>query len=219
METINKNILMRRVLFLGLLFFSSCIGANKSIKTEDDLKSAEVLTHQQAQTPVDSLNKWGKKELDIQYMEIKGDTLKFMSAGWFFYYPFGKYDAMDPIRSKYPFFKFKIEADTAKYDPVKFYRMSFKDSFVKFLKNDDTGKMEIVYGKIINDEIVLDNGFKIGLNKDLFFKYFFKNPAHLENIKYVKIDSILEGMFYTFYFENDTISSITIDTDYQLYKF
>ena len=113
-----------------------------------------------------------------------------------------------------------VVLDTAEVDdPICIYKTNFKNSHLKFLINSDTKRLEIVYGKILDKDIVFTNGFRVGLGKDKFFNKIFSHAVHLEKVNNVKSISTLEGISHTYHFERDTVSYIEMNTDYLVSEF
>jgi len=134
------------MLFFAVIFLCNCDNGSKNVAGTTTKDTIKIEHDKYSETKIDSLYKWAKRDFDIQDIKINGDSLIFHSAGWFFYYPMGKYNNIESVRSKYTFFKVEVQPDTAEYEPSKLYRMTFKDSFVKFVKSDDTERIEVVYG-------------------------------------------------------------------------
>ena len=193
-------------------------GCNSNVN-KTTVNSGSKVSIQQPETNIDSLEKWVHENLATKSIEVEGDTLKLMSADFYFYYPFGEYDSIDSIQSKYPRLKLETVIDTSRGLSQKLYRMTYNKSFIKFIKEDETKKIEIIYAKILDSSIVLLRDVRVGLKKDVFFSKLFNKPVHLNKINNVKIISALEGINHNYHFNRDTISSIVMDTDYLLYKF
>lgn len=171
------------------------------------------------ETPIDSLNKWANKNLDVQQMSFSSDTLKIMSADFYFYYPFGKYDKIDSICSKYPDLKLVIEEDTTGIAPARLFRMTSKNNFIKFIKDSDTKRIEIVYAKILDDTVSLLKNTKVGQKKEEFLRTLFTKPVRLKKINNIKVISALEGINHNYHFDKEVLTSIIMDTDYLVHKF
>ncbi|PTT03452.1 hypothetical protein DBR11_02115 [Pedobacter sp. HMWF019] len=207
-----KNILL--ISLITVLFGGCTSNVNKTT-----VNSGSKVSLQQPETNIDSLRKWVHKSLETQSLDFDGDTLKFMSADFYFYYPFGEYDSIDSIQSKYPRLKLQTVIDTSQGVSLDLYKMTYNQNFIKFVKNSDTKKIEIIYAKILDSSIVFLRGVRVGLRRDVFFSKLFNKPVHLNKINNVKIISALEGINHNYHFNSDTISSIVMDTDYLFYKF
>ena len=193
-------------------------GCNSNVN-KTTVNSGSKVSLQQPETNIDSLRKWVHQNLETQSIEVEGDTLKLISADFYFYYPFGKYDNISSIQSNYPFLKLQMQVDTTLGYADNLYKLTFKNSFIKFIKNDDTKRMEIVYAKILDGRLVSLRGLRVGLRKETFLKSFFSKQVYINKINNIKIISALDGINHNYHFDADTLASIIIDTDYQCYKF
>lgn len=202
------------------LLFGGCLNRTESKNGESkiDLGDPVKLGHQlRSLDEIDSLAKVARPDLGIQNLKFVGDTLRFLSSSFFFYYPFGKFSDIQSLLKKYPMLKMEVVSDTGSSENL--YRTSFKGSFIKFVVNDDTERIEIVYGKIQDENIVFTNGFKVGLGRDEFLSKLFNGPVNLKGIKNIKIISALDGIFHNYHFENEKITTMEMDTDYLYSKF
>lgn len=87
------------------------------------------------------------------------------------------------------------------------------------MRSEDTNKIEVVYGSLKDKGIALSSGFKIGMNKNLFFKKIFtKDNIDQDRFKSIKIASIVSGVTHTYHFKEDRLVSIEIETDYVFSK-
>jgi len=86
------------------------------------------------------------------------------------------------------------------------YRFHYRKSEVFFYKTH-TGKEFLLAGKILNKQIELVNGIKIGLPKSVFTNRFSDNL----NFKGDSLQLIGEGTKYTFIFKKDKLYRINID--------
>lgn len=80
--------------------------------------------------------------------------------------------------------------------------------------------MELVGARITDEEVLLDNRVKIGITKADFINRF-TNEIGSEQIKNVTVIEFISGalgIWHYYFFENDTLTSFYIDTDYQLDK-
>lgn len=113
--------------------------------------------------------------------------------------------------------KLEIQNTNTPSGVVKLYRLKYKDNFVKFYEND-VHRMDIVYGKIVDPAVSFENGLKIGETKADFLKRYFKKEVYLKQVNNIKISSVVAGIIHYYHFENEKLSSIVIDSDYQLEK-
>lgn len=168
---------------------------------------------------MDTLEKSAKTNLKLVELSIQKDTLNIVSTSSFLFYPLGKFTKIEKISQSNPQFTTVIEHD--KNDKkAKLYRLSSKNSFVKFFKDPNNATLEIVSGKIINSEIMLENGIRVGMSKIDFFNLFFnKLTEHqIDNINTVKLISALNGITHVYIFEKKLLKRLEFNTDYMYNK-
>jgi len=145
---------------------------------------------------------------------IKNDTLWIASGDKFLYYPFGIYKNIDELAVVYSFMNRKSLLNNNRLLDNLYFNRS---SIVTMLDTDDSKKIEIVYAKILDSNIVLSNGIKVGLDKSGFLNYFSipLQKSEWDKIHIVVLESALTGIWHYYYFSNDKLDSILFRTDYQ----
>ncbi|WP_144913686.1 hypothetical protein [Mucilaginibacter frigoritolerans] len=216
----SMKVLKQRILLLFSLLLLNCTYKQKeSTTTKSDSSSNEVtksvLTEDKRST--DGLQNFAKKELELNELHIKKDTLEIVSDAGFLFYPFGEFKTLGSLNQALRIFKDSLEIDTSDASsPNKLYRMTYKNSFLKFFYDDEKKTYEIVSGQIHDHEVILVKNIRIGITKSDFINIFFNrvSPEKLKGIKIIKMVSALEGIFDYYYFDNDILTSIKLDTDY-----
>lgn len=214
------------------LLFGAC---NNSSETSSDRLSAKAIDsprHNVAASPnraaeladtisysSDSLQYLALDSFELVTYELATDTLKLVSTSNFLYYPFGSFSSVSALKKAGLKFAFQQESD-ASDTSVQIYRATFANSFVKLFQDDEKKKLEIVSGRILNKEIKLINGIRIGTSKRSFFSSFFKKPSTIEKTdhKVIELISGLDGIRHYYAFKNSVITSIKFDSDYQFNK-
>jgi len=146
---------------------------------------------------------------------IRNDTLWVVSGDDFLYYPFGIYKNIDELSVVYSFMNRKSLLNNNRLLDNLYFNRS---SIVTVLDTDDSKKIEIVYAKILDSNIILTNGIKVGLDKSEFMNYL---PIPLPKNEWNKIhlivlESALLGVWHYYYYSNNKLDSILFVTDYQL---
>jgi hypothetical protein len=104
----------------------------------------------------DEIKKKVKSDLGLIDCKMSSDTLALISTSDFLYYPFGIFRDNKSLKKEYPkLFNLKNG----------FPYLSFDDSYVKFVYDDEKERLEIVYAKIHDSEIRLRNGIATGMNR------------------------------------------------------
>ncbi len=155
--------------------------------------------------------------------ELKWDTLYVITTNPFAYYPFGKYFSIEEFNTSLASFNLEIEKQYPNNDTLLdlrvLYILTYKSSKIKVLTDPENKTVEIVSGKIHDPEVELVNGFQVGMTKAAFIDSLFsKRPVDFSKIKVVGIESGLMGIWHYYKFEQDTLKSILLDTDYQFNK-
>jgi len=167
--------------------------------------------------PLDSLKSAAKKKLGLSELELKDDTLIIVSSMDFLYYPFGHFKTINRLNQVLKSFKDSIETDVSNN---KLNRMTYKSSFIKFFYDDEKKSFEIVSGRITDPEVVFLNNIYVGISKIGFINIFFNqiSPAQIKTVKVIKIISGVDGIIHHYYFTNNILTCIKLDTDYLLDK-
>lgn len=188
-----------------------------------DTKKAAVNSskkiEQNVDIPLDSLSKVSLPELEIDNFRSLRDTIIFTSPAPFLYFPFGKFNNETGLSSDYPELKLSYEKYVDNTGPVKLYKYGYEQSFIKMIKNDESGLFDIVYAKLVNNGIILKNGEQIGSSKSSFIKKFFKPIVELKKYNVVKIESLILGITHIYTFKDNKLVKIVIDSDYQVNKY
>lgn len=207
-------------LFILLILFSACKQNGQKLEnvTSVDVKQKKASDNSLV-VSVDSLSKWTKKEFRAEDLQIIGDTLKIVSGAHYLYYPFGKHKELASVQSIFKNFKLSVKTDTTfNNSGTKVFKFIYRNSFVKLVKEAETGYMEIVYADIVDSEIPLFADIKTGMKKEAYFRVFFNKTTQLNSINNVKMISLVYGISHCYHFNGDTLSSVIMDTDYQLEK-
>ena len=188
---------------------SKTMKSDRAANRELNIRNSDTLETLNLQSRV-------KNELGLTEIQLKKDTLELVSSSGFLYYPFGKYKNINDFIQKNEIWSgYKTDViDTA--DNTTLYKLTFKNSFINFLKSPDSKTLEIVKVKVFDPKILLINGIKIGESKGDFFKTFFNtiDNRNIQNVNVVKFESVVTGIWNYYYFKNDRLSYFTFDTDY-----
>ena len=159
------------------------------------------------------------KDFGIVKLKKKQDTIIIVCTGWFFYYPFGKNSNLKELTDQVNSSEMKMEYSKSYDNDFELFRFSQKNSYLKFTKEAETGKLEIVAGRIVDPGLRLVNGVRVGMKKEDFVHLYFNDSnnqfAYVHVIEFI---SALDGIWHYYTFKDDTLSEIRFDTDYQLNK-
>jgi hypothetical protein len=161
-----------------------------------------------------SCNNGVSQSIGVSDYTIKNDTLWVVSGDEFLYYPFGIYEDLNEFAAPYSFMNVSpLISDNSLLDILYFER----NSIVTVFDVENTGKIEIVYVKILDSTIVLSNGIKVGLDKSEFMRYIPVTFQQSEQdiIHVVLLQSELLGIWNYYYFSNNKLDSILFISDYE----
>jgi hypothetical protein len=209
-STMNKYFL----LVLAVLFLThagSYSLANKRFLKPNQTSQGDTLL-------LKKLRESAYKKWQVENVAINRDTLKITSFSDFLYYPFGKYPNIETFSGHNKFWGKPKLKTYLKPDKTTIYIFNHLQSSLQVLKNSDTKSIDIVNSKISDPDIVLVNPIVIGMSETAFMKIFFSNINQdgLENIKVVKFESGILGIWNKYFFANGRLNRITFDSDYIL---
>jgi hypothetical protein len=195
--------------------FSSCVFGDAK-KTA--INSATKL-NQDADIPPDSLSKVSLPEMEMNNFRSIKDTIIFTSPTPFLYFPFGKFNNEVGLLNAYPGLKLSYQKYVDNTGTFELYKYEYEQSFIKMIKNDESGLFDIVHAKLVNNGIILKNGEQIGSSKSSFIKKFFKPIVKLKKYNVIKIESLILGIIHVYTFKDDKLVKVMIDSDYQVNKY
>jgi hypothetical protein len=147
---------------------------------------------------------------ELYTYRISADTLSLVFNGKFLYYPFGQINSLKDLRSKYP--------NLYKNKGGENYLVK-ENSYVKFFYDPDHKAFEIVYAKIADPIFEFTNGIRTGMTKkELFDVYFSSPPNSMDRIKILQLEHAIVGIWHYYRFEDNILTSLVLDTDYQIDK-
>lgn len=199
---------MKKILFVIILnLFFGCVCGSYKDANKNTIKRTELNQNQPSLKLFD---------FDIVEFNIIGDTLKIVSTSDFLYYPFGVFKNEKEFSNQYLFMSEAVDC----IGLYRLFRFSYKESSAKFWFNEETGRLELVSAKVIDNSVVLNNEVKIGISKSDFIELFTKEIKY-EQIKEVKVIELISGVlgcWHYYNFENEVLTSFYFNTDYQFDK-
>ena len=206
----------RIYLIFGLILISlisACKGSSNridNIQQVDTAKSMKTGDFWVMPKPTFELN---------SILDSSQDTLRLITCAEYVYSPFGKLDKKSDI-NKSLLNKFTIadKIDTMDNGVFEFQILKNKTSrLILFFDNDPeaTKHSSIFKGVIIDKDVDLVNGIRIGMDKEHFIKTFFDYfPSQLlEKYNYIALESCVQDIRHTYRFKDDKLQSIDFKTD------
>jgi hypothetical protein len=169
--------------------------------------------------------KYSMDTLAFDEWKVNNDTLEIFSEDVFLDFPFGKYNKLSNLMSRFKGFGYKEEfSNYGSNDQIKLNRFFIGNSYLKFAllegSYDQVKRFQIVSAKIYDKDIILSKGVHIEMTKKEFFSKLIGSTIHcnLLDIAVVRLRWDIVGVWHYYNFTGDTLASITIDTDYLLNK-
>lgn len=159
---------------------------------------------------------------------MEHDTLKIAATSKFPAYPFGEYETITEFSNAVKSF-FNLASEELAYpynDSIVNYiwRYSRGKSYIKALDNSTFNEeelidvyIELVSGKIYDENIVLVNGIKLGMSKKQILNLFLGNASmdYITNdINVIELISAFLSFRHYYIFEEDQLKTIFFDSDY-----
>lgn len=115
---------------------------------------------------------------------------------------------------------FDIRKDTIENSEGIFYiyKLTYKDSFIKVFYNEVTSSDDIVSAIIRDNEIKMINNIHIGMSKKTFSEKVLENSIELKSDIFINQDEAGD-IKQTFYFANDELKEIRIESVYDWIDF
>lgn len=204
--------------FLSIsILFISCSSFSKENNKELTIHNRFSIN---LDNPIDSL-------IDLETIEdymIVGDTLKIISTSDFLFYPFGRYRDENVLDERFKLLRKSIDQQTdlktrSSKAPL-LIKFSINDSYIKYYYDRENKQFEIVSVKIFSSKILMNNQLGVNISKtDFMNKFSYSSPLPETNkVSVIELISGLDGVWHYYTFENDTLKSIYVDTDYTFKK-
>jgi len=204
-----KNIL--KLITFFLIVHTSCISTNNNSG-----KSANLI-------PKDSLKFFSLYNDMVNSTVFNHDTLKFITTDLIAYFPLGKFENIEELANKFKIInideEFQYPNNDSTMQGFTLYNLIFKNSRIKVFVSTGKVQVNIVSGVIADNNITLTNSIEVGQSKsEVIRKFYSRLPDNYEEINVIELDSGLEGIWHYYNFNNNLLTSIKFDTDYQFKK-
>jgi|GEM_PF-895906 len=166
----------------------------------------------------DSLQRLAQRSFELVEYHVRADTLQLVSTSDFLFHPFGRLATIQEFQRQNPAWSFQKVTDPADAAAV-LYRCAYNNSWLKLFADGEKKALEIVAGHVTTLEAPLANRVVVGMSKREFFATFLRQPSTLEaGSRVVELESGLDGIRHYYTFQQDKLTSIDFDSDYQFSK-
>ena len=155
---------------------------------------------------------------------VSPDTLRLTSCGEYVYSPFGKlYDKKDLKKSVLKDFQVADKKHWAAGEEFLLNELTLDSNklILFFDKNpDEVPGSYVLKGEIFDNRIIFQDGIKIGMNTDDFYKTFFSLfPVELENrYRVVSISTCENSVIHYYNFKDGKLLKVMFDCDERYWK-
>jgi hypothetical protein len=187
-------------------------GSNSIIVKDTQNKKMSVLNLSQAQ-----LDKLGKESLiNVSLLKVYRSNISFASDGELTDNLLGSNLSKEGLTKR---FRLDFKEDTQYYELLgqkrMVYKYTYKSSFFKIYNYEEVGKNYLACGKIVDPEISVPYGIRIGMTKEDFFSkvFIYYNKFDFNGIDTVRNGDEEGGMRQYFIFGQNRLVEILIESD------
>jgi len=156
---------------------------------------------------------------EVSRIETKYDTLKIVTTDNFAYFPFGRFNNLNSLISKQPYFNIskKIFHPYNDSETDTLYNLKYLESKITLIYDREQKLFQITSGIIVDEKIRFENDIRIGDSKNsLLEKFIPKKPSNSGSINVIEIISALTGIWHYYTLKNNILVSVELVTDYQI---
>lgn len=211
--------MIRNIVILTLVIFASLTSCDNSKHRAKSENSALQIDTTKA---IKIANFWviPKSSFEINSLNnSSGDTLSIITCSEYVYSPFGSIKNKSEFKSSLlKNFSVRNRIDSMDVGKFEFNILKIKTSkLIFFFDNDPEASKhsDIFKGEIYDSEVQFENGVKIGMSKEEFYKVFFDSFSNdfLEKYKYFVLESCVQDIKHTYSVKNNKLQSINFITD------
>jgi hypothetical protein len=207
----NRTVL---ILAFGLLYLLAACDSSQKPTVNDNLS-------QQIDTTkgVKINGYWTQPKKSFEFATMlnnTGDTLTFVTCAEYVYSPFGQIFNKSDIKSgMLKDFSMTSRIDTMDVGPIEFQILKHDSSRIIFYFDNDSESIKhsfIFQGDLVDSNLMLLDGIKIGMNKKNFiatFFDFFPNEL-IEKYNIIAFESCVNDIRHTYTFKDNKLKSINL---------
>ena len=165
---------------------------------------------------------YARPEYQVKDVKVYADTMTVFSLADYPIYPLGKWSTVEQFITNNQLHWYRESGYKRFYDTMTVAVNTLKrldGTNINFYRSIWTEKLEMVYAKITDSAIVLDNGIKVGMSKEDVFKVVFKSypKSYTSEINVLKViaGAAEVGEIYTF--KGNKLRHIQIVSKYKYY--
>lgn len=198
---------MKRIILI-LALFCAAISANAQ-QVSSRAKAVRMLAY-------------ARPEYQVKDVKVYADTMTVFSLADYPIYPFGKWSTVEQFITNNQLQWYRESGYKSFYDTMTVAVNTLKrldGSNINWYRSIWTNKLEMVYAKITDTAVVMDNGLKVGMSKEDVFKTIFKSypKSYTAEINVLKViaGAAEVGEIYTF--KGNKLRHIQVISKYKYY--
>ena len=165
---------------------------------------------------------YARPEYQVKDVKVYADTMTVFSLADYPIYPFGKWSTVEQFITNNQLLWYRESGYKNFYDTMTVAVNTLKrldGTNINVYRSIWTNKLEMIYAKITDTAVVLDNGIKVGMTKEEVFKVIFKSypKSYTSEINVLKViaGAAEVGEIYTF--KGNKLRHIQVVSKYKYY--
>lgn len=165
---------------------------------------------------------YARPEYQVKDVKVYADTMTVFSLADYPIYPLGKWSTVEQFITNNQLHWYRESGYKRFYDTMTVAVNTLKrldGTNINFYRSIWTEKLEMVYAKITDSAIVLDNGIKVGMSKEDVFKVVFKSypKSYTTDINVLKVIAGAAEVGEVYTFKGNKLRHIQIVSKYKYY--
>ena len=165
---------------------------------------------------------YARPEYQVKDVKVYADTMTVYSLADYPIYPFGKWSTVEQFITNNQLLWYRESGYKTFYDTMTVAVNTLSrlaGSNVNFYRSTWTSKLEMIYARITDTAVVLDNGIHVGMSKADVFKTIFRSypKSYTADIRVLKViaGAAEVGQIYTF--KGNKLKLIQVTSKYKYY--
>lgn len=165
---------------------------------------------------------YARPEYQVKDVKVYADTMTVFSLADYPIYPLGKWSTVEQYITANQLLWYRESGYKKFYDTMTVAVNTLKrldGTNINVYRSIWTNKLEMVYAKITDSAVVLDNGIKVGMSKEDVFKVVFKSypKSYTTDINVLKVIAGAAEVGEVYTFKGNKLRHIQIVSKYKYY--
>lgn len=165
---------------------------------------------------------YARPEYQVKDVKVYADTMTVFSLADYPIYPIGKWSSVEQFITNNQLQWYRESGYKSFYDTMTVAVNTLKrldGTNINVYRSIWTNKLEMVYAKITDSAVVMDNGVKVGMSKEDVFKVVFKSypKSYTSEINVLKVISGAAEVGEIYTFKGNKLRHIQVVSKYKYY--